>query len=466
MANVKISALPAGTAAADDILAAAQNDLVTRGVTVQGILDLVAADTNDKAGVSANDTAPGYLLEKVIAGTGVSATEINDGGDEDLEISLDIAGLSDTPIADGDLVPYGDISDSNNPKRNTFLAMQQAITHANLTGIGTNAHSVIDTHLANIPKHAYYSRIFRVDPNGTSEYTTVAAAITAANAATPSDTNRCLIQLAPGAHTIDNTSAPVIIARYVSISGSGAEVTRVVPATTSNAIMRIRENCFVSDLSISTSGIGIICEALIAFGQASYITRCALNACSVGVEVLAGTLKIRDIVSDLVGVAVRATNMTSASTVVLENSILGQTVSAFTNLSASFNCTFTISKCVQVGYFVLNAMTWSRGQVISSYNSFTGGGFGGNGIYVMSGTASLQDDYCLQTNNEKNFNVTGTGCTVVSNYGKWYETQFILGKEADRPNTYFNLNTGKFVNAGDSNSFVEIPLLEYTNFFE
>ena len=44
-------------------------------------------DSNDKVGVSANDTTPSYLIDKVVAGTNVTVTELNDGGVETLQIS-------------------------------------------------------------------------------------------------------------------------------------------------------------------------------------------------------------------------------------------------------------------------------------------------------------------------------------------------------------------------------------------
>jgi hypothetical protein len=383
-------------------------------------------------------------------------------------LTLDVNNLTaDTPVA-ADSIPFYDASgaDTNKTTITALAPVMAALTdHTLLLNIGTNAHTVIDTHLANVPKHAYYSRIFRVDPNGTADYTTLDTAITAANAATPSSTNRVLIQLAPGAHTVPNTVAAVIIAEFVTLSGSGAEVTRCVAANSANAMFRMRENTLISDMSITTSGTGIIMESLVGHGQSSYVTRCAFSSCIIGVDMLAGALFIRDIIASGLATGVVATNATRDTNVTLENSILSATVAAFTNTSASFSCTFTMSKCVQTGFFTLSALTWSRGQVISSFNSFSGGGFGGNGVYVMSGTASLIDDYCLQTTNEKNFNVTGTSCTVVSNYGKWYETQFILGKAADRPNTYFNLNNNEFVNTSDSRSYVNIPNLRWAFMF-
>ena len=44
----------------------------------------IAADTNDKVSVSANDTTPSYLNGKLVAGTNISLTEGSDGGNETL----------------------------------------------------------------------------------------------------------------------------------------------------------------------------------------------------------------------------------------------------------------------------------------------------------------------------------------------------------------------------------------------
>lgn len=41
---------------------------------------------DEKAKVSANDTTPGYLNGKLVAGTGIALTEQNDGGNETLQI--------------------------------------------------------------------------------------------------------------------------------------------------------------------------------------------------------------------------------------------------------------------------------------------------------------------------------------------------------------------------------------------
>ena len=51
----------------------------------------IQADTDVKVSVSSNDTTPGYLNGKLVAGTSVTLTEGSDGGDETLTVALDSA---------------------------------------------------------------------------------------------------------------------------------------------------------------------------------------------------------------------------------------------------------------------------------------------------------------------------------------------------------------------------------------
>lgn len=53
---------------------------------------ITSLDTNDKAKVSANDTTAGYLNGKLVAGTGITLTEGNDGGNETLTIASSTTG--------------------------------------------------------------------------------------------------------------------------------------------------------------------------------------------------------------------------------------------------------------------------------------------------------------------------------------------------------------------------------------
>ena len=54
----------------------------------------VTATTDEKVKVSSNDTTPGYLNGKLVAGSGVSLTEGNDGGDEILTVENTDTGSS------------------------------------------------------------------------------------------------------------------------------------------------------------------------------------------------------------------------------------------------------------------------------------------------------------------------------------------------------------------------------------
>ena len=83
-----------------------------KGVRVKGDesgLEFYSAvsDTDEKTKVSSNDTTAGYLNGKLVAGTGISLTENNDGGDETLTIAHDMqevlahTDLSDMPDSGG-----------------------------------------------------------------------------------------------------------------------------------------------------------------------------------------------------------------------------------------------------------------------------------------------------------------------------------------------------------------------------
>lgn len=56
-----------------------------------------AASQDEKVKVSSNDTTAGYLNGKIIAGSGVTLTEVSDGGNETLEVSASLDGY----ITDG-----------------------------------------------------------------------------------------------------------------------------------------------------------------------------------------------------------------------------------------------------------------------------------------------------------------------------------------------------------------------------
>lgn len=47
------------------------------------------SDGNDQVAVTSNDTTPDYLLDKLTAGANITLTELNDGGDESVQIDAD-----------------------------------------------------------------------------------------------------------------------------------------------------------------------------------------------------------------------------------------------------------------------------------------------------------------------------------------------------------------------------------------
>jgi hypothetical protein len=55
---------------------------------------IIQADTDVKVSVSSNDTTPGFLNGKLVAGTNITLTENNDGGNETLTITGAAAGAS------------------------------------------------------------------------------------------------------------------------------------------------------------------------------------------------------------------------------------------------------------------------------------------------------------------------------------------------------------------------------------
>jgi len=92
----------------------------------------VASDGNDVAGVSSNDTTPGYLNGKLVAGSNITLTENNDGGNETLTIAGASGEVVDdtTPQLGGDLdvngnsivsVSNGDINITPNGTGNVSL---------------------------------------------------------------------------------------------------------------------------------------------------------------------------------------------------------------------------------------------------------------------------------------------------------------------------------------------------------
>jgi hypothetical protein len=68
---------------------------VTESLTYQGTAFVPSAATDEKAKVSSNDTTPGFLNGKLVAGANVTLTENNDGGNETLTIAATFTDVDD-----------------------------------------------------------------------------------------------------------------------------------------------------------------------------------------------------------------------------------------------------------------------------------------------------------------------------------------------------------------------------------
>lgn len=91
---------------------------------ISSVTDIAITATDELVKVSANDTTAGYLEDKVVGGSGISLATLNDGANEDLQINLDINGLTaETVPANGDFIAIYDASASANRKmtRANFL---------------------------------------------------------------------------------------------------------------------------------------------------------------------------------------------------------------------------------------------------------------------------------------------------------------------------------------------------------
>ena len=88
------------TGDANKVVAVKGDETGLEFITVSGGVDTF------KVKVSANDTTEGYLEEKIVAGDNISVTVLNDGGNEDIEISATISGILTTRVI-GFVFPSG-----------------------------------------------------------------------------------------------------------------------------------------------------------------------------------------------------------------------------------------------------------------------------------------------------------------------------------------------------------------------
>jgi hypothetical protein len=97
------------------------NGGTTVTVTLQEVIDQLGLDIDEQVKVSANDTTPGYLNGKLVAGTHTTLVENNDAGNETLTVDVDLSTinleslgnvtLTGSPApADGDLLIYDSVN--------------------------------------------------------------------------------------------------------------------------------------------------------------------------------------------------------------------------------------------------------------------------------------------------------------------------------------------------------------------
>ena len=86
--------------------------------------------------VSADDTTANNLEAKLIAGDGLAATTQNPGGNETRTLDVDVNSLTDTAVTLSDEFLFGDVSDSNNIKKDTYQGLVDVFPSANDTTAG------------------------------------------------------------------------------------------------------------------------------------------------------------------------------------------------------------------------------------------------------------------------------------------------------------------------------------------
>jgi len=103
----------------------------------------IPTTTDERVKVSANDTTAGFLEDKIVtpATSGLAITTLNDGGNEDVQISLDINGTTDKASPAGaDEIILSDSADSFNTKKADIGSLAPVIDHDQLLNFVGNEH--------------------------------------------------------------------------------------------------------------------------------------------------------------------------------------------------------------------------------------------------------------------------------------------------------------------------------------
>ena len=131
-------------------------------------------DTNDKVGVSSNDTTPSYLDDKIIGTANkITLTELNDGGDEDLQINIG-SDIFDKSSNDSDDITEGatnlfltsaertDISDNTAKRHDAATVTDSSNIDLTITGQDITADLINTT----VSAGSYTNADITVDANG------------------------------------------------------------------------------------------------------------------------------------------------------------------------------------------------------------------------------------------------------------------------------------------------------------
>jgi hypothetical protein len=564
--------------ASDEIMFADADDSFNiKKDTVQGILDLATSAASSVVAVSANDTTPGYLEDKIVsADTKLTVSTINDGGDEDVQLQVNDANIDHDALLNFDAsehftqaaisIPSTQITDFNEASQDavggiltdtasvdltyndvgnqiTADVLPAGVDHDQLQNFVANEHidhtavditagdglsgggdisatrtidfepstlsaGVIDTSADSIvfidandgnnPKqesvadfegfldhdallnyvdaeHISFARHIYVDPTGSADETTLNAALTTAGTLSPTSSSPVYIFLSAGAHTIDNSVSTPVVPQNVYIFGTGKS-TRVLGASNARNILAMRSitGFFNAQINIGASfsmfeidANGVNPDQIIIFSDLIFAS------CNVIFDMVSGKINAKNCSSVSFGVStiVETANLTANSEAnIIEGFVLEDVNTIVDTQTTAFNFEITVTKCsvTRTAFNGGRLFEMDSGTLTSTYNTWGGSTpKAGNSIYELGGTATLNDDYCTQTSPyTNNFLITSANVTVVSNYGKYDSSEFSLNNESQRPNTYFDTDQGVFVNRDDSNSYVNIPLLAYTNFFE